>query len=62
MKVVQTVGHVNIVFFAGCYKLRDDKGNDVGGIYPSKGDAYDAAIEWNREYLGITVKGKEART
>lgn len=56
MKVVQTVGHVDIMYFAGFYKLHDKKGNDVGTIYPSKKEAFDAAIEWNRDYLGISAR------
>ena len=54
MKIVSKVFDLEIVNFAGCFKIMQN-GKNIGGIYVTKKEACDAAIDMKRTYLGIKV-------
>lgn len=55
MKTVQKIGEMEIINWAGFYIIHRN-GERVGGLYPSKADAFQEVLEMERERLGIKVK------
>ena len=55
MKTVSRVFDMDIVNFAGCFKIYQN-GQDVGGIYATRKEAEGATIEMKRDYLGIKIE------
>lgn len=57
MKTVQRVGELEIINWAGFFIIHRN-GERVGGLYPSKEEAFQDVLEMERERLGIKVKGR----